>query len=72
MNISKQVNHYLGVNYFNSPISEQTIKEELGISLTELKHLWIFSSKNYFKEAVKDFTEKDIKINFKTANKVKV
>jgi hypothetical protein len=70
MNYQKEVNHYLGVRFIKAPIySEAEVKEKIGVSLIELRHLWIFSSKNYFKEAVKDLIKNGVKIDFNKANK---
>jgi hypothetical protein len=72
MNYKNQINGYLGVRFLKAPIySDTEIRAKLGVSLMELKHLWIFSSKNYFKEAVDNLIHNNVKIDFDKANKTK-
>jgi len=72
MNYAKEANYYLGAKYLKAPVySEAQLKAKIGVSLIELKHLWIFSSKNRFKEAVENLIHNDVKIDFKKANKTK-
>jgi hypothetical protein len=70
MNYQREVNFYLGEKVIKEPIySDTQVKNLLGVSLAELKHLWVFSSKNRFKEAVKEFIHSGVKIDFQKANK---
>ena len=72
MNYAKEVNYYLGVNFFKAPIySNEELKKIIGVNLSELRHLWLFSSKNHFKEAVEKLIHNDVKIDFEKANKIK-
>jgi hypothetical protein len=72
MNLQKQVNFYLGVKYIKTPIySDNEVKKLIGVSMSELRHLWIFSSRNYFKEAVDNLIHNNVKIDFKEANRVR-
>jgi hypothetical protein len=72
MSYKNQINGYLGAKFLKAPIySDTEIRAKLGVSLLELKHLWIFSSKNHFREAVDYLIKRNIKINFKLANSPK-
>ena len=72
MNYAKEVNYYLGVNFFKAPIySNEELKKIIGVNLSELRHLWLFSSKNHFKEAVEKLIHNGVKIDFEKANRVK-
>jgi hypothetical protein len=72
MNYKKQVNYYLGAEFIKKSIySDNQIKALTGVSLSKLRHLWIFSSRNCFKEAVDNLIHNDVKIDFKEANKLK-
>jgi len=72
MKLNKIANFYLGAKYLTAPIhSEAELKHKTGVSLSELKHLWIFRSRNNFKSAVKELIHNNVKINFEKANKVK-
>jgi hypothetical protein len=73
MNLQKQVNFYLGVKFIKAPVySDNEVKELIGISVIELRHLWIFSGRNCFKEAVDNLIHNGVKIDFKKANKLKI
>ncbi len=72
MNYAKEVNYYLGVNFFKAPIySNEELKKIIGVNLSELRHLWLFSSKNHFKEVVEKLIHNGVKIDFEKANRVK-
>ena len=72
MNLKLIANRYLGKEVIKQPIhSEQQLKNIIGVNLSELRHLWIFSSRNKFKEAVEKFINKGVKIDFKLANQLK-
>ena len=72
MNYKNEVNKYLQAKYIKSPIySEKELKERIGVNLSELRHLWIFSAKNCFKEAVNELIHNDVKIDFEKANQIK-
>ena len=72
MNLQRQANFYLGDKYIKSPIySEKELKERIGVNLSELRHLWVFSAKNCFKEAVNELIHNDVKIDFKKTNQIK-
>ena len=72
MNYTRTANFYLGERYIKSPVfSNQELKDLIGVNLAELRHLWVFSSRNHFKEAVKNLIHNDVKIDFKTANRIK-
>jgi len=69
MNYKKQVNHYLGTEFIKKSIySDNQIKALTGVNLSQLRHLWIFSSRNRFKEAVDNLIHNDVKIDFKKIN----
>jgi hypothetical protein len=73
MNYKNQINGYLGAKFLKAPIySDTEIRAKLGVSLLELKHLWIFSSRNRFKEAVDNLIHKGEKIDFNKANQKKL
>ena len=72
MNLRKIANRYLGAVVIKQPIySEAQLKELIGVNLRELRHLWIFSSRNRFNEAVENLIHNDVKIDFKSANQQK-
>ncbi|GAX87007.1 hypothetical protein LNAT_P0302 [Lebetimonas natsushimae] len=72
MSLKNEINRYLGAKFLQAPIySDTEIRAKLGVSLLELKHLWIFSSRNYFKEAVDNLIHNNVKIDFEKANKTK-
>jgi hypothetical protein len=72
MSYKTQINRYLGAKFLKAPIySDTEIREKLGVGLLELKHLWIFSSRNRFKEAVDNLIHNNVKIDFDKANKTK-
>ena len=72
MNLQKQVNFYLGVKYIKTPIySDSEVKKLIGVGISELRHLWVFSSRNRFKEAVDNLIHNGVKIDFNEANKLK-
>lgn len=72
MSYKTQINGYLGAKFLKAPIySDTEIRAKLGVSLMELKHLWIFSSRNRFKEAVDNLIHNNVKIDFDEANKTK-
>jgi len=72
MNYKNQVNRYLEAKFIKTPIySNKELRELIGVNLSELRHLWLFSSKNHFKEAVEKLIHNDVKIDFEKANEVK-
>jgi hypothetical protein len=72
MNYKRQVNYYLRAEFITGAIySDNQIKAITGVNLSQLRHLWIFSSRNRFKEAVDNLIHNDMKIDFKEANKLK-
>jgi hypothetical protein len=72
MSYKTQINGYLGAKFLKAPIySDTEIRAKLGVGLLELKHLWIFSSRNRFKEAVDNLIHNNVKIDFDEANKTK-
>jgi len=72
MNYKRRVNYYLGAKFIKKSIySDNQIKVLIGVSLSKLKHLWIFSSRNRFKEAVDNLIHNGVKIDFKETNKPK-
>ena len=72
MRLHKEANYYLGANFLKAPIYfNEELKKIIGVDLAELRHLWIFSSKNHFKEAVEKLIHNGVKIDFEKANKVK-
>ena len=72
MNLKNEANRYLEAKYIKSHIySDKALKELIGVNLSELRHLWLFSSKNNFKEAVEKLIHNGVKIDFEKANKVK-
>jgi len=72
MNYKKQVNHYLGTEFIKKSIySDNQIKALTGVNLSQLRHLWIFSSRNRFKEAVDNLIHNGVKIDFKKINEYK-
>ena len=72
MNYTRTANFYLGERYIKSPVfSNQELKDLIGVDLAELRHLWVFSSRNHFKEAVESLIHNDVKIDFNEANKFK-
>ena len=72
MNYKNEANKYLQSKYIKSPIySEKELKERIGVNLSELRHLWVFSAKNCFKEAVNELIHNDVKIDFEKANQIK-
>jgi hypothetical protein len=72
MSLKNEINRYLGAKFLKAPIySDTEIRAKLGVSLMELRHLWIFSSRNRFKEAVDNLIHNNVKIDFDKANKTK-
>ncbi len=72
MNLKNEVNKYLEAKYIKSPIySEKELRELIGVNLSQLRHLWLFSSKNHFKEAVEKLIHNGVKIDFEKANEIK-
>ncbi|GAB6045468.1 hypothetical protein JCM11957_10660 [Caminibacter profundus] len=69
MNYKQIANRYLDAEIIKKPIySEEQLKNTIGVNLSELRHLWIFSSQNNFKKAVENLIHNDVKIDFKSAN----
>ena len=72
MNYKNQVNRYLEAKFIKTPIySDKELRELIGVNLSELRHLWLFSSKNHFKEAVEKLIHNGVKIDFEKANEIK-
>ena len=72
MNYKNQVNRYLEAKFIKAPIhSNKELRELIGVNLSQLRHLYIFSSKNSFKEAVNELINNNVKIDFKKANKTR-
>ena len=72
MNYKNQVNRYLEAKFIKTPIySDKELRKLIGVNLSELRHLWLFSSKNHFKKAVEKLIHNGVKIDFKKANKTR-